>query len=43
MPVIAAIMKGKKCGAEVRSDWKFCTNCVDRITCTRKYETYAKK
>jgi hypothetical protein len=34
MPVIAAIAKCKKCGAEVRSDWKFCPNYADKITCT---------
>jgi len=43
MPVIAAIVKCKKCGAEVRSDWKFCPNCADKITCTGKYEACAKK
>ena len=24
MPVIAAVVKCKKCGAGIRSDWKFC-------------------
>jgi len=43
MPVIASIMKSKKCGTEVRSDWKFCPNCSDKITCTGKYEACAKK
>jgi len=43
MPVIAAIVKCKKCGAEVRSDWKFCPNCADKITCTGKYEACARK
>ena len=43
MPVIAVIVKRKKCGAEVRSDWKFCPNCADKITCTGKYEACAKK
>ena len=43
MPVIAAIVKCKKCGAEVRSDWKFCPNYADRITFAGKYEACAKK
>lgn len=38
MPVIAAVVKCKKCGAEVRSDWKFCPTCADKTTCTGKYE-----
>ena len=43
MPVIAAVVKCKKCGFEVRSDWKFCPNCGDKIVCTGKYEACAKK
>ncbi len=43
MPVIAAIVKCKKCGAEVRSDWRCCPNCADKITCTGKYEACVKK
>jgi Zn finger protein HypA/HybF involved in hydrogenase expression len=43
MPVIAAIVKCKKCGAEVRSDWKYCPKCADKITCTGKYEACGKK
>ena len=31
MPVIAAIVKCKKCGAEVRSDWKCCPKCATRL------------
>jgi predicted Zn-ribbon and HTH transcriptional regulator len=31
MPLIAAIVKCKKCGFEIRSDWKFCPNCSDKI------------
>jgi hypothetical protein len=26
----------------VRSDWKLCPNCGDRIVCTGKYEACAK-
>ncbi len=43
MPVIAAIVKCKKCGAEVRSYWRFYPNCADKITYTGKYEACAKK
>jgi hypothetical protein len=43
MPVIAAIVKCKKCGAEVRSDWRCCPDCADKITCTGKYEACVKK
>ena len=43
MSVIAEIVKCKKCGAEVRSDWKYCPNCADKIVCTGKYEACAKK
>ena len=44
MPVIATVVKCKKCGSEIRSDWKFCPNCGDKIVCTGKYkELYAKK
>jgi len=31
MPVIAAIVKCKKCCAEVRSDWKFCPTALTRL------------
>ncbi|MDD5082459.1 MAG: zinc-ribbon domain-containing protein [Dehalococcoidales bacterium] len=37
MPVIAKIVKCKKCGFEIRSDWQFCPKCGDQITCTDKY------
>ena len=33
MPVIATIVKCKKCGYEIRSDWKFCPMCGDTIVC----------
>ena len=36
-------VKCKKCGAEVRSDWRCCPNCADKITCTGKYEACVKK
>jgi predicted Zn-ribbon and HTH transcriptional regulator len=38
MPVIAKIVKCKKCGYEIRSDWKFCPMCGDTIVCTNKYD-----
>ena len=38
MPVIAAVVKCKKCDSEIRSDWNFCPNCGDRIVCTGKYQ-----
>ncbi|MFC1915476.1 zinc-ribbon domain-containing protein [Chloroflexota bacterium] len=43
MPVIAAVVKCKKCGFEVRSDWKFCPKCGDKIVCPKKHEACAKK
>jgi hypothetical protein len=43
MPVIAVIVKCKKCGAEVRSDWQYCRNCAGKITCAGKFESCAKK
>ncbi len=43
MPVIAAVVKCKKCGFEIRSDWKLCPNCGDKLTCTGKYDVCAKK
>jgi len=42
MPVIAAIVKCKKCGYEIRSDWKFCPMCGDKIVCTNKYGMLGK-
>ena len=33
MPVIAKIVTCKKCGYEIRSDWKFCPMCGDAIVC----------
>ncbi|HUU08000.1 MAG TPA: zinc-ribbon domain-containing protein [Dehalococcoidales bacterium] len=43
MPVIAMVVKCKKCGYEIRSDWKFCPNCGDQIACEGKYEVCPKK
>ncbi|MFQ6122913.1 MAG: zinc-ribbon domain-containing protein [Dehalococcoidales bacterium] len=43
MPVIAAVAKCKKCGFEIRSDWKLCPSCGDKIVCTGKYKVCAKK
>ncbi len=43
MPVIVAIVKCKKCGFEVRSDWKLCPNCGDKIVCSGKYGACARK
>jgi len=37
MPIIASIVKCKKCDFEIRSDWKYCPNCADSIVCTDKY------
>jgi hypothetical protein len=42
MPVIAAVVKCKKCGAEVKSDFKFCPTCADKTTCTGKYEAVSR-
>jgi rRNA maturation endonuclease Nob1 len=42
MPVIATIVKCKKCGYEIRSDWKFCPMCGDTIVCTNKYGLMGK-
>lgn len=33
MPVVATIVICKKCGYEIRSDWKFCPMCGDSIVC----------
>jgi len=38
MPIVAAVVKCKKCNFEIRCDWKFCPNCGDRIMCTGKYK-----
>ena len=44
MPIVAIVLKCKKCKFEIRSDWKFCPNCGDQIVCTGKYkEMYKKK
>jgi|GEM_PF-3131733 len=42
MPVVAAIVICKKCGYEIRSDWKFCPMCGDKIVCTNKYGMMGK-
>jgi RNA polymerase subunit RPABC4/transcription elongation factor Spt4 len=33
MPVVATIVICKKCKYEIRSDWKFCPMCGDKIVC----------
>ena len=43
MPVIAVVVKCKKCGFEIRSDWNYCPNCGDKLACIGKYEICAKK
>ena len=37
MPLVASIVKCKKCGFEVRSDWKYCPNWGDGIVFVDKY------
>ena len=43
MPVVALMVKCKKCGYEIRSDWKYCPSCGDKIVCSDKYEILKKK
>ncbi len=43
MPPVASIVKCAKCGFEIRSDWKFCPNCGDKIVCAGKYKVGDKK
>ena len=43
MPVVAKIVICKKCGYEIRSDWKLCPMCGDKIVCTNKYGIMGKK
>ena len=43
MPVVALIVKCKKCGFELRTGWKFCPSCGDKIVCTKKYESLIKR
>ena len=44
MPIIATIVECRKCGFEIRTDWKFCPNCGDKIACSDKHkELHAKK
>ena len=38
MPMLACVVVCKKCGFEIRSDWKFCPNCGDKIVCTGKHQ-----
>jgi rRNA maturation endonuclease Nob1 len=38
MPLIAAVARCKKCGSEIRTDWKFCPGCGDPIACIGKHE-----
>ena len=42
MPVIASVVKCKKCDFEIRSDWKYCPNCGDKIICVGKYKACMK-
>jgi len=43
MPIIAAVAKCKKCEAEIRTDWKFCPSCGDKIVCLGKYKELCVK
>ena len=43
MPLIAAIVKCKKCDFEIRSDWKYCPNCSDKIVGKGKYKECCHK
>ena len=43
MPLIAAIVKCKKCDFEIRSDWKYCPNCSDKIVRKDKYKECCHK
>ena len=43
MPISAVIVKCKKCGFEVRSDWNLCPNCGDKLECTGKYKELCGK
>jgi len=38
MPVVATIVKFRKCGYEIRSDCKYCPGCGDKIVCVGKYK-----
>ena len=42
MPEMVVILKCKKCGYEIRSDWKFCPMCGDTIVCHNKYGLMGK-
>jgi len=39
MPKLACVVVCKKCGFEIRSDWKFCPKCGDKIVCPGKHRT----
>ena len=43
MPVVALVVKCKKCGGEIRSDWKHCPKCGDTIVCTDRYKVLSGK
>jgi len=43
MPRLACVVVCKKCGFEIRSDWKFCPNCGDKIVCPGKHRTSVKE
>ncbi|MFC1896958.1 zinc-ribbon domain-containing protein [Chloroflexota bacterium] len=38
IPVVANIVKCKKCNFEIRSNWKYCPSCGDKIVCAGKYQ-----
>ncbi|MDI6815364.1 MAG: hypothetical protein QMC90_04725 [Dehalococcoidales bacterium] len=42
MLVVASVAKCKKYDFEIRSDWKYCSNCGDKIVCVGKYEACVK-
>ena len=42
MQKIVCIVECKVCGYEIRSDWKFCPKCGDKIVCTNKYGMLGK-
>ena len=43
MPIVAKVVECKKCDFEIRSDWKFCPKCGDKIVCTEKYKLPVKQ
>ena len=42
MPVVAKVVKCKKCDFEIRSDWEYCPNCGDKIICVNKNQAGVK-